>query len=187
NNLPALDYISTFPIIAGLSGASRIPFSDALYGTRTRFLSFYLNTDLTFIDRYSVSFSARRDASNLFGVRTSQRWNPLWSVGGAWSIHREDWDFLDRFQSLRLRMTYGRSGNINPDLTGRAVIAYNSIRSTLNRLQYARVRNPPDENLRWETVSTANIGLDIGFKNSPLSISLEGYIKESSDLFALVS
>lgn len=187
NNLSALDYISAFPIIAGLSGASRIPYSDALYGTRTRFLSFYLNTDLTFIDRYSVSFSARRDASNLFGVRTSQRWNPLWSVGGAWSIHREDWDFLDRFQSLRLRMTYGRSGNINPDLTGRTVIAYNSIRSSLNRLQYARVRNPPDENLRWETVSTANIGLDIGFKNSPLSISLEGYIKESSDLFALVS
>ncbi len=187
NNLPALDYTSVYPIIAGLSGSSRIPFSDAIYGTRTRFLSYYLNTDVTFFGRYSLSLSARRDASNLFGVRTSQRWNPLWSVGGAWSIHRERWAFMDRFQDLRLRMTYGKSGNINPGLSGRTVIAYNSIRSSLNRLQYARVRNPPDENLRWETVSTVNLGIDMGLKAIPISLSIEGYIKDSKDLFALMS
>lgn len=187
NNLPAMDYISTYPIIANLSAASKVPFSDALFGTRTRFLSFYMNTDMTFAERYSLSFSARRDASNLFGVRTSQRWNPLWSVGGAWSIVKEEWGFFDAFDNLRLRMTYGKSGNVNPNLAGRTVISYNSIRSSLNRLQYALVRNPPDEDLRWETVSTWNTGIDLGFKNLPLSLSVEGYVKDSKDLFALVS
>ncbi|MCT1525042.1 SusC/RagA family TonB-linked outer membrane protein [Sphingobacterium hotanense] len=187
NSIAVLDYVSTYPIIANLSGASRIPFSDNLTGTRSRFLSFYLNTDVSVLDRYSVSFSARRDASNLFGVRTSQRWNPLWSAGFAWSLDREGWEQLSALDLLRLRMTYGRSGNVNPALAGRTVIEYNSGRSTVNALRYAIVRNPPDEDLRWETVATSNIGVDFRLKKTGLSGSIETYVKESYDLFAPVT
>lgn len=187
NNIAVLDYVSTYPIIANLAGASRIPFSDNISGTRSRFLSFYLNTDLSILDRYSVSFSARRDASNLFGVRTSQRWNPLWSAGLAWSLDKEDWKQLAVFDMLRVRMTYGRSGNINPSLAGRTVIEYSDFHSTVNALRYAIVRNPPDEDLRWETIATSNIGVDFRFKRTGLSGSIEAYLKESYDLFAPVT
>lgn len=187
NSIATLDYVNTYPVISNLAGDSRIPHGGRLYGTRARFVSFYMNADLTFAERYSLSLSGRRDASNMFGVKTSQKWNPLWSAGAAWLVTGEDWPFLDPFRQLRLRLTYGKSGNINPNLSGRTIITYNAFRSQLNRLPYATIGNPPDENLRWETVSTWNAGIDLGLKNFPLSASIEGYIKKSTDLFALVT
>lgn len=187
NNISVLDYITSYPIIVNLGGANRIPFSDSFTGTRSRFASFYLNSDLSIMNKYNISFSARRDASNLFGVRTSQKWNPLWSTGLAWSIDKEGWKPLAVFDLLRARITYGKSGNINPSLAGRTVIEYSNVRSTANALQYAIVRNPPDEDLRWETVATTNIGMDFKLKSINLSGSVEGYWKESRDLFSPVT
>jgi hypothetical protein len=66
---------------------------------------------VTYKNRYIANFSARRDASNLFGVKTNDRWNPLWSAGLAWVITNEKFmDKLNWIDLLKFRTTVGHSG-----------------------------------------------------------------------------
>src|SRR5690606_27487979 len=53
-----------------------IPFGNSLTKRTNRFLSYYGNASINLLDRYSVTVSARKDASNFFGVNANQRWNP---------------------------------------------------------------------------------------------------------------
>src|SRR3546814_16612416 len=77
----------------------------------TRFVSLYANASYTLADRYTVSASERRDASNLFGVATNNKWSPFWSAGLAWNIADEPFYHLPAVQHLKLRTTYGNAGN----------------------------------------------------------------------------
>src|SRR3546814_18852143 len=69
-----------------------------------------------------LSGSARRDASNLFGLNTNDKWNLLWSVGASWEISREPFYRLNSVPYLRLRSTYGFSGNIDPSMSALTTI-----------------------------------------------------------------
>jgi hypothetical protein len=56
----------------------------------TRFVSLFANAAYTFDNKYTISGSFRRDASNLFGLNTNDQWNPFWSVGTLWEISKEN-------------------------------------------------------------------------------------------------
>src|SRR5690606_39021296 len=79
-------------------------------GSVDRFLSQYINAAYTYDGKYTLSASARRDASNLFGVNANQRGVPLWSTGMAWTISEESFYRLDWMPYLKLRSTYGYAG-----------------------------------------------------------------------------
>src|SRR5690606_17433894 len=72
----ALDYVST---------SRTVTFTNAT----NRFASFYGNMSYTLRDRYILTASARKDGSNIFGLRANEKWNPLWSTGFAWRLSRE--------------------------------------------------------------------------------------------------
>src|SRR5690606_4985931 len=76
-----VDYTHTYPIYDGLSGNMSIPTYGGISGTVQRYVSFFGNAAYTYRNRYTVTASARKDASNVFGVSTNQKWNPLWSSG----------------------------------------------------------------------------------------------------------
>src|SRR5690606_38046113 len=110
----SVDPINTYPIYDGLSSNSRIPDAGrASYSNQVRrFVSMFFNSGYTYDNRYGLSLSVRRDASNLFGVKTNDKWNPLWSVGASWTLSEEP--FLREHEwitNMRLRGTYGHSGN----------------------------------------------------------------------------
>ncbi|WP_104382176.1 SusC/RagA family TonB-linked outer membrane protein [Sphingobacterium sp. HMA12] len=155
----------------------------------TRFLSVYGNAAYTFKNKYTLSASARRDASNLFGFKTNDRWNPLWSSGVSWLISDERMyreSFIGKtIPYLKARLTYGRSGNIHPSLAAVTTIRYrgNSVYTQSPYASFDRYANPE---LKWETTAMLNIGLDFGSKNNRLSGSVEYYRKNSNDLFANV-
>ncbi|MEJ0107169.1 MAG: TonB-dependent receptor plug domain-containing protein [Bacteroidota bacterium] len=84
-----VDYLTSFTPYSDLGYSQRIP-SNILFGDNTnRFVSYYANASYTYDKRYIFSASARRDASNLFGVETNNKWKPLWSVGAGWNISNE--------------------------------------------------------------------------------------------------
>src|SRR5690606_39985090 len=68
-----------------------IPYSNAVGELLSRYVSLYANASYSYTNKYVLTVSARRDASNVFGVRANKLWNPLWSVGGAWNISKENW------------------------------------------------------------------------------------------------
>lgn len=181
-----VDYKTRFTYYGGL-GSGLITGRDINTQTTDRFVSLYMNGSYSFLDRYVVSFSARRDASNLFGVNTNNRWKPLWSVGGLWNVVKERFYQVDFLTKLALRGTYGHSGNVNNSMPSQTTISYSSSLSVDGRLVNASIRNPPNPDLRWENVRQVNAAMEFGFKGNRIYGSVEYFNKLASDLFSTVN
>jgi len=181
----AVNFVERFPIYDNLAFPGSILYPNREYGGVQRFVSFFGNASYTYNARYTVSASARRDASNLFGVETNDKWKPLWSIGGSWDVHNESFFKTNALSQLRLRATYGYSGNVATGHPAVTTLEYRGLSRT-GLQPYAIVRNAPNPLLRWEKIGTLNLGLDFTFKGHFLSGSLEYYRKDASDLLSAV-
>jgi len=148
-----------------------------------RFTSMYANASYIYDRKYTLSASVRKDASNVFGDNTNKNGKPTWSVGGAWNISNETFWSLDALPLLKLKVTYGYSGNVNNNVPAYSVVNYNP--PFITNYPFARTTNPPNPDLRWEKVGMLNLGLDFGLKNNRLSGSIEFYDKRSSDIITV--
>ncbi|TDQ81700.1 TonB-linked SusC/RagA family outer membrane protein [Sphingobacterium yanglingense] len=157
-----------------------IPNTAILEGKIDRFVSYYGNVGYDWKNRYMLSLSARKDASNIFGVRTNQKGVPLWSSGLSWNLSNEPWYDLKQLPYVKIRTTYGLSGNVNRSLTAYST-GYYSISSLTNQ-SYIQLLTPPNADLRWEKISTVNLGLDFRSKDNLLSGSVDFYWKDAKDL-----
>ena len=171
--------------------ANNMDISDIISNTLStlRMISFYGRVNYSFNSKYLLQATVRRDGSSAFGA--NNRWATFPSVSAAWRITEEE--FMKNqniFDDLKLRIGYGVSGNslgfdafisrplygatgwftyVNPDGT---TSEYRTLGATRNA-------NP---DLKWESTSMFNIGLDFGFLNNRLTGTIEYYDKRTSDL-----
>lgn len=178
----AVDLVNPYPSYM-TGGQLYIPNLANMGSTNNRFVSWFANGAYTYKQRYTLSASARRDASNLFGVATNDRWKPLWSVGVAWNVLKEEWIKSPWLQQLKLRGSYGKQGNIDPRKVAVTTISYQA-NSNFTRSFYSQIANYPNPDLRWEEVTMLNLGLDFALFNQRLSGSVEYYTKHMDDLYA---
>lgn len=175
-----LDYLSWHKTLP--TSSARIP---GPAGTRReltdRFMSYYANASFVLRDRYTFSGSTRWDASNLYGVKTNQQGVPLWSAGFAWQLSREPFYGLDWLPTLKLRATYGVSGNTVKSVTAYPRMSF-SASDMVSRLRFGILRSAGNPQLRWEKAAILNLGLDFEALSKRLSGSLEYYRKQGSDL-----
>ena len=177
-----VDLISYHPYLNGMYGVKRVDNYDEKGEMTNRYTSFFINGAYTYDKRYILSGSARKDASNLFGVKTNDKGQPFWSLGGAWVLSEESFMDKDLFPYLKLRMTYGYNGNVNNTTSAFPVMFKSTQPHFMTGLPYASMQNPPNPNLRWERVGMLNLGLDFRLKNDRFGGSAEYYIKSSKDL-----
>lgn len=145
-----------------------------------RYLSYYANISYLYGGKYGFSASARQDGSNLFGVKYNQKFVPLWSAGFAWIVSEEsfvDWG-IDTF--LKLRATYGYSGNVDKSATAFPTATYSA--DPRSGLLSAIIRSPGNPSLRWEKVQTLNFGTDFSVLSGRLAGSVDYYVKRGLDL-----
>ncbi len=180
----AIDYVSFFPQYDRPSNL-RIPSNAGQYATTDRYLSWFGNVAYSFRRRYTLSLSARKDQSNLFGVRSNQRGVPLWSAGAAWTASEESFFRPAWANYLRFRATYGYNGNVNKNVTA-LTTARRLGTDPYSGLPYGIVVNPPNEALRWERVHMINVGADFGFAGNALKGSIEFYRKRGLDLIGTI-
>lgn len=176
-----VDYVSLFPQFYSSFFQSQIPFVDGNGRLADRFVSVFANGSYTYRGRYILSGSFRRDASNLVGVDTNQKGVPLWSAGGSWMLSEEGFYGLDFLPFMRLRATYGYNGNIDRTVTA-FTTAFVVTTNPFTGFPYSQISNPPNPALRWEKIAITNIGLDLENRAGTLALSLEGYIKQGTDL-----
>ncbi|RKT01755.1 SusC/RagA family TonB-linked outer membrane protein [Chryseobacterium defluvii] len=174
------DFVTNFE--TNPSSSSLIPYYPKITKFTDHFISYFSNAAYTYDGKYTFSVSGRIDKSNLFGVNTNQKGVPLYSIGGSWNLSKESFYHLDWIPYLRLRTTYGYSGNVDKNVT-----AVTTIRQLNNyyysRTPYAQVVNPGNPDLRWEKIKTVNFGVDYASKNNRISGSIEYFIKTGLDLF----
>jgi TonB-linked SusC/RagA family outer membrane protein len=177
------DFLNPYPnFIGGYS--SYIGSGISLSKKQNNFVSFFGNAAFTFLDTYTLSGSFRKDASNLFGVNTNDKWNPFWSAGLAWNLSKEAAYHWSLFPYLRLRATYGFSGNVDQSKSALTVLQfYNS--GYENNLPFAQVSQFANPDLSWEKVRTINIGIDFSTGKDVLSGSIEFYQKKGTNLFGI--
>lgn len=177
-----VDFANNYPRFFGNGQISIADNSDQYYATN-RYVSLYANAGYTYLNRYTLTASVRRDASNLFGLNVNDQWNPFWSVGASWQMNKERF-FKWKVDYLRLRASYGVSGNVNPNMAAVTTITSNSI-STFTRLPTTNFKNFRNPELRWENTYMFNLGLDFAILDHRLKGSLEYYRKRGTDLFGL--
>jgi TonB-dependent starch-binding outer membrane protein SusC len=177
-----VDYTTQYPTYDNVRGMAYIPNATVFSGTVNRFISLYSNASYIYDNRYILSGSIRKDASNFFGVRTNQKWVPLWSAGAAWNISHEKFYKATWLPYLKLRATYGISGNLNPNASALTTMYYYNSSASSIGIPFSELSSPPNPDLRWEKVKQLNLGLDFSLARNIISGSLEYYKKKSVDL-----
>ncbi|AIM36176.1 hypothetical protein KO02_05305 [Sphingobacterium sp. ML3W] len=167
----------------GIGGSTQLTDYSQMEAYTNRYVSYFANVAYTYNSRYVISASARQDASNLFGVSTNDKFQPFWSVGGAWVLSNESFVNEQLFPLLKLRATYGYNGNVNNSTAAYPIISLQSAPHYMTGNPYATMQSPPNPSLKWERVGMLNLGLDFNFNNR-ISGSLEYYIKRPKDLIA---
>lgn len=151
--------------------------------------SFFGRVNYTFNDKYLATVTVRRDGSSRFGA--DNHWGTFPSGSLAWRASEEDFvKNLNLFSNLKVRAGYGVTGNERiGDYASYALITNNHI--TLDGSSNASgthldPTSPENASLKWETTSQYNVGVDMGFLDNRLSVTLDGYWKKTKDLLLKV-
>lgn len=141
-------------------------------------LSYFGRLNYNYAEKYLVQFNLRADGASQFGVDNKYGYFPSASIG--WKINKEP--FMQGFRrlwDLKLRLSYGTAGNDNIPV-GLTRLLYNYVPYSNGTTLQLNGNYVPRSDLQWETISTANLGIDLGYKN--LTATLDMYIKSSKDL-----
>ncbi|WP_411972675.1 SusC/RagA family TonB-linked outer membrane protein [Sphingobacterium sp. Lzh-3] len=150
--------------------------------TLHRFTSLYANAGYTYSNKYNLTGSIRVDQADLFGVDPKFKYRPLWSVGAGWNVSNEEFmKNKDWLNSLKLRATYGITGNVDQESSSYGTATWKSDK-LFPYLQYLEQKSLPNPMLRWEKTTTTNLGVDFSIFDNRLSASIDAYNRYSSDL-----
>jgi len=148
--------------------------------SKYRWLNTYLGADYSLLDKYFVSLNLAVDGSSRFGddVTNALHINGnsfavMPSLAAAWLISSENFMANSkRIDMLKLRASYGMSGN--DDIGNYTAQQYYISQNFLGT--QGLVRGSFENNqLQWESVHKANIGIDAAFFNERLNVTLDGY------------
>ena len=151
-----------------------------------RNISFYGRLGYSYMSRYMLQATIRRDGSSVFA--DGHRWGTFPSVSVAWNIAEES--FMKNqnvVNQLKLRAGYGISGNAIGFGAYSGVATYGSKDGnafTYNGNSWALLdaTKLPNYDLKWESTAMLNVGLDYAFWNNRINGSIEYYHKKTKDL-----
>ena len=153
-------------------------------------LSYYGRVNYSFDGKYLLTATVRRDASSRFSKDT--RWGTFPSVALGWTLTEEPWLKDNKVVSnLKLRASYGVTGQQEGIGNYNYLPVYTSSVTGAEALingQYITTYRPEAyvENLKWETTTSWNFGLDFGFLNGRIGGAIDFYTRKTKDLLASV-
>lgn len=156
--------------------------------TSVRFASYFARLNYSFMDRYLLTATIRHDGSSKFGP--DNRWGTFPSASFAWRASEEPFiKNLNIFNNLKVRVGWGQTGNANVEPTDALyqLSASGVSFDVFEEGKYVRYQGLAqtkeiDTALKWEASEQTNFGLDMGFLNGELNVSLDYYIRNTRDL-----
>ena len=172
------------------NGTEFSPAAPFPFDVQNTLVSFYGRTNLTVKGKYLLTATVRRDGSSRFSP--DQRWGLFPSAAFAWNVSDES--FLKNskvISNLKLRLGYGTTGQqeIGNDY---AYIANYTLGTQTAQYQFGNTFYPVqrpvgyDANIKWETTTTYNAGIDFGIGNGRVTGSLDYYFKDTRDLLSFI-
>ena len=161
--------------------------------TQWSVFSLFGKVDYNYADRYLASFTIRRDSNSRFAKDNRAGVFPAFSL--AWRPTQEEFfPHNEILTDLKIRYSWGQNGNANiPSLypaystyifnTGNGAYDINGTNSsTTSGITLASTGNP---DLKWETTTQNNIGLDFQLLNGAINVSADYYIKKTKDMLTI--
>jgi len=155
--------------------------------TKWRSVGAFFRLNYIFDDRYLLEVNGRYDGSSKFP--SDERWAFFPSVSAGWRVTSEKWFGVDPrwISNIKVRGSYGSLGNSNvspytydesfdPD-TGRILGG--------KQVLYAGAPSPIPMGLTWETSTTVDVGIDLGFFNNRLNINADWYNRKTKDMYTV--
>ena len=143
--------------------------------------AYYFNGNYSYDNKYLFQVMFRVDGSSQFG--SNKRWAPFWSVGGGWSMHKEEFmSNLKWVNELKPRISYGISGNLPDGAYEWATMLASTTQYGSKVGLYSNYLGNPD--LSWEETATLDFGLDVRLFDR-LSIVFDYYHKDVKNLIYL--
>ncbi len=173
------------------SGSASSSLDDAISGipsglgsssSTTRSVGLVSNVNYTFLGKYLVNAGYRMEGNSSVGE--DERWGGFWTLGGAWHFCEEDFLGLGEkapwMSTGKIRYSWGQSGN-SPSGTSPYVGTFTSLGNYIGMTGVYPSKIQLNK-LKWETVTSNNLGLDLGFFNDQFTLSAEIYDKITTDL-----
>ncbi|WP_184543201.1 TonB-dependent receptor [Mucilaginibacter sp. FT3.2] len=153
-----------------------------------RLISFYSRLNYSYLGKYLLQASLRRDGSNAFG--TNNRWGYFPAASAAWRIIDEDFmKSQSLFDDLKLRVGYGKTGNSLGFSSYTPLTIYGTTGSFYYNGAYigaVGVTQNPNPDLKWESTATLNGGIDFSLIQGRLGGSVDVYNKKTTNMITTV-
>ncbi len=145
--------------------------------------SYFARVNYGYDSRYLITATARFDGSSKFG--SSNRFAFFPSVGAAWRVSQEEFmkDNTPGISNLKLRASYGVTGNSETDAyasqgaLGNYTLVFSDAKAS--GIGISSLANPE---LKWEKTSQVNLGLDLGLFDSRINMEFDIYYKKTTDM-----
>ncbi|MCD7970427.1 MAG: TonB-dependent receptor [Alistipes sp.] len=183
-------WIDKSPFFESLSASGASIATTAATDQRHTLLSFYGRFNYSYDSRYLLTATVRRDGTSRFGK--DHRWGTFPSVALAWRLNEEAFlKTADNLSELKFRLSYGVTGQqdgignygylpiYTPGQNGAQYLMGNNYYYTYRPEAYVA-------DLKWETTTSYNIGVDVGLLDSRLTASFDFYTRKTKDLLATV-
>ena len=155
----------------------------------TSMFGYFGRADYSYKGKYLATAAVRRDASSKFG--TENRWGTFPSLSLGWRISDEAFmaGTSNWLNDLKIRAGYGTTGNSNIGSynwsfqygTGDGYLYSTSASDAVVSTGYG-ISNLGDLTAKWETIKMTNLGFDATALDSRLTIGVDYYIKNTSDM-----
>jgi TonB-dependent starch-binding outer membrane protein SusC len=164
------------------------PYTDSSSYINENFLvSFFGRLNYTLMDKYLLTLTIRDDGSSRFAK--DNRWGLFPSAALAWKINEESFlKDVKAISQLKLRLGYGITGQQDIGGDYYPYLAVYKLSDPTAAYQfgstfYPTLRpNPYDANIKWESTTTLNAGLDFGFANDRITGAIDVYQRKTEDL-----
>ena len=159
---------------------------------KTNTLSGYLSTSYTYRDFFTLGLTGRFDASNRFGSRSNEKFNPVWTVSGSWNARNTFWGdayqnddnfLIDRW---KVRMSFGYTGNMLDGQTPDLLVRLGTL-DTYYGENVSYVSALPNPDLKWEKTSDFNVGTEMGLFDNRLTFSVDFWWRHTTDAIAAIN
>jgi len=164
--------------------------SDVINKTEYYLVSFFGRLNYSFDDRYLITATIRRDGTSRF---SNNQWGLFPSVALGWNLKNEPWLKNSKsLSALKIRLSWGQTGqqDLNAgnyptlatyytNLLGSHYIFNGQEITPITALGY-------NADLKWETTTTYNAGIDFGFFDGRLNGGLDVYYRKTTDLINLI-
>ena len=172
-----------YGIVSGIKIPGALASPQGISGSKlvTNAMSILSEVAYDYNEKYFVSLSFRRDGSSLFGA--NKRWGNFGAVSASWLLHKESFLSNDNISLLKLRGSYGIVGN--DAIPAFQYLAKYNFTTQYNGGSAGYPETLPNPDLGWEQTKTADLGIDMTYKNK-INIAADVFYKNTDDLLLKV-